>query len=203
MSQSIILGDDVWLCYPLPLLTLRPSVLSVPPSDAALLNELPITFSSQCLQGFWGSSLVPSPTTTTHTQLKQGHLPCLWVSLASVSALLPPFPFPSLPLPPAASHPFAFVEGEGVTLGSQCRGANWSTPVSSPSCCCGVCSPACAQHAALVSSHSALHHVHCSLTTFICKTAFSHWILTLSLFFFSLSVSLMFFSHHSPTAHTR
>lgn len=65
-------------------------------------------------------------------------------------------------------------------------------PASSPSCCHGVCSPACIQHAALVSSHTALHHVHCSLTAAICKTAFPPRILTFSpLLFSSLSLSFL------------
>lgn len=82
-------------------------------------------------------------------------------------------------------------------------GCDFGQSASSPSRCHGVCSPACIQHAALASSHTALHHVHCSLTAAICKTAFPPRILTFSPLLFSLPVFLVFFSPHSPAAHPR
>jgi len=58
----------------------RPApILSTPSPDNAPLSELPITFGHpffSATHGFTRALLVvPSPTTTTHFQMKRGHLP--------------------------------------------------------------------------------------------------------------------------------
>lgn len=70
---------------------------------------------------------------------------------APMAIVTPPtFPFPSSLLP-RHLHPIPLPSlARGVTLGSQHPGARRCSPASSPSCCRGVCSPACARHAAPV-----------------------------------------------------
>lgn len=115
--------------------------------------------------------------------------------MASVT-ILPTFPFhlPLLTTPHLHPIPLPLL---GVTLWIQHPCACQCSPAPSPSRCCRLCSPARTQHAALVSLLTALHHIHCSLTAIVCKTAFPPSILTFSLF---SSLSLSFSCSSLPTA---
>lgn len=112
--------------------------------------------------------------------------------MASVTSLSPLFPSPPLYSPPT-SHPFPFAWGGVCDFGQpvpQC------SPAFSPSCCCGVCAPTCARHAALVSSRRL---APCPLLTDSrhLQNSFSPWNINFSLF---SSLSMSFSLSSLPTA---
>lgn len=112
--------------------------------------------------------------------------------MASVTSLPPLFPSPPLYSPPT-SHPFPFAWRGVCDFGQpvpQC------SPAFSPSCCCGVCAPTCARHAALVSSRRL---APCPLLTDSrhLQNSFSPWNINFSLFS-SLSMSFSLSSLPQP-----
>lgn len=158
-------GDDAWPRYHCPISRRRPApILSTPPSNDALLGELPIApghplfsaaLSSQPPTGLPGLPSCAKPH-HNHTLLAEaGPSPVPSGQFGSRQAPMaivtpPTFPFPSSLLP-RHLHPIPLPSlARGVTLGSQHPGARRCSPASSPSCCRGVCSPACARHAAPV-----------------------------------------------------
>lgn len=194
----------------------RPApILSTPPSNDALLSELPIapghplfsaTLSSQPPTGLPGLPSCAKPH-HNHTLLAEaGPSPVPSGQFGSRQAPMAIVTSPTLFLSPPrysppASHPSAFAcqGGDSGDPAPRCLPVLASLlSILLPRCLLPSLCPACGPR----DSHAALHHVHCSLTAVICKTAFPPWILTVSLFS-SLSVFLKFFSPHSPAAHPR